>query len=71
MQNPRRLRISPRVCTHRFSGSWSGAVARLCVRIPRHDRWARLTKAFLQIKEQRLRRCIVELVEEIAGDELR
>ena len=30
-----------------------------------------LTKAFMQIKEPRLRRCIVELVEEIAGDELR
>ena len=29
-----------------------------------------LTKAFMQIKELRLRRRIVELVEEIAGDEL-
>jgi hypothetical protein len=29
-----------------------------------------LTKAFMRIKRQRLRRHIVDLVEEIAGDEL-
>ena len=27
----------------------------------------KLTKAFMEIREQRLRRCIVDLVEEIAG----
>ena len=30
-----------------------------------------LTKAFMRIKEPKLRRCIVDLVEEIAGDDLR
>jgi hypothetical protein len=30
-----------------------------------------LTKAFMRVKDRRLRRRIVELVEEIAGDDLR
>jgi transcriptional regulator with XRE-family HTH domain len=30
----------------------------------------KLTKAFMQIREQRLRRCIVHLVEEIAGEDI-
>ena len=49
-------------------GNERGTLAGLCLGLPRHLRRASLTKAFMRIKEAKLRRRIVDLVEEIAGD---
>jgi hypothetical protein len=43
---------------------------RLCGRIPRLERRDRAPKAFMRIKDIRLLRRIVELVEELAGEDL-
>jgi len=50
--------------------NWTGAFTGLRFQFPRHHRRARTHQAFMQIKQANLRRRIVHLVEEIAGDDL-